>query len=60
MNAPAVAQNNSRRLIAILSLVALLVLGSTAGVIYYALSGLASRTNQIDNELTEQAARSAL
>jgi diguanylate cyclase (GGDEF)-like protein len=57
---PTVAQNNSHRLIAILSLVALLVLGSTGGVIFYALSGLAAKTNQIDNELTAQAARGAL
>ena len=60
MNVPAVGENNGRRLIAILLAVTLLVLGSTAGVIFYALSGLAVKTNQIDNELTEQAARAAL
>ena len=60
MNVPAVGENNGRKLIAILLAVTLLVLGSTAGVIFYALSGLAVKTNQIDNELTEQAARAAL
>ena len=60
MNVPAVGENNGRKLIAILLAVTLLVLGSTAGVIFYALSGLAIKTNQIDNELTEQAARAAL
>jgi diguanylate cyclase (GGDEF)-like protein len=44
----------------VLSLIALLVLGSTFGVIYYALAGLASRSNQIDDEMTAQAARAAL
>src|SRR5687768_5370039 len=60
MRLPAVAKSNSYSLIAILTLVSLLVLGGTGGVIYYALSGLASRTNQIDLELTQQAARAAL
>ena len=60
MNGPAVGENNGRKLIAILLAVTLLVLGCTAGVIFYALSGLAIKTNQIDNELTEQAARAAL
>ncbi|HEY7763715.1 MAG TPA: bifunctional diguanylate cyclase/phosphodiesterase [Aestuariivirgaceae bacterium] len=54
------AQSSSHSLVAILILVSLLVLGGTGGVVFYALSGLASRTNQIDNELTGQAARAAL
>lgn len=60
MKLPAVARSNSYRLLAILTLVSLLVLGGTGGVIYYALSGLAARTNQIDLEHTQQAARAAL
>ena len=60
MKLPAVAKSNSYSLLAILTLVSLLVLGGTGGVIYYALSGLASRTNQIELEHTEQASRAAL
>ena len=60
MRLPAVARSNSYSLLAILTLVSLLVLGGTGGVIYYALSGLAARTNEIDLEHTQQATRAAL
>ncbi len=50
----------SHRLSALLALIAFLVLGSTGGVIFSALSELAEQTNKIDKELTAQAARAAL
>jgi diguanylate cyclase (GGDEF)-like protein len=58
MDGPVV--RNSRRLSLALILIALLVLGSTGSVIFYALTALAGRTDQIEKELTASAGRAAL
>src|SRR3954465_2988176 len=47
-----VGVRNSRRLSLALIVIAVLVLGSTGTVIYYALTALAGRTDQIEKELT--------
>jgi diguanylate cyclase (GGDEF)-like protein len=59
MDVPVVIRN-SRRLSLALILIALLVLGSTGSVIFYALTALAGRTDQIEKELTAGAGRAAL
>jgi diguanylate cyclase (GGDEF)-like protein len=59
MDVPVVIRN-SRRLSLALVLIALLVLGSTGSVIFYALTALAGRTDQIEKELTAGAGRAAL
>jgi len=59
MNGPVVVRN-SRKLSLALILIALLVLGSTGTVIFYALTALAGRTDQIEKELTAAAGRAAL
>ncbi|MGH6875497.1 MAG: diguanylate cyclase domain-containing protein, partial [Aestuariivirgaceae bacterium] len=59
MDVPVVVRN-SRKLSFALILIALVVLGSTGSVIFYALTALAGRTDQIEKELTAGAGRAAL
>ena len=55
-----VARFQAQKLSILLALIALLVLGSTAAVIFSALNELADQTNKIDRQLTAQASRAAL